>query len=298
LVFARLKNKDMKKVIGWWSGGIASAVVCRLIIDDFGKENCRIIMIDTMNEDPDTYRFMMDCEKWYGVEIETIRNEEYDDIREVWYKHKSLNVSFGAICSSELKRKARKEWQKENDYSAQAFGFDTDEINRALSMKLNNPDVKPIFPLLNRMISKDECVDIVKEADIEIPNMYKLGFQNNNCFQTGCVQGGIGYWQKMGRDHPEKFHAMAKVEHEITDLRGEQVTMLKDQSNEAKKKPKKERYVFLKPHPDYPNNKDISQMEGREPKSLVDCNGFCGIDDLEENEEDQEEINYQTQMEF
>lgn len=288
----------MKPIIGWWSGGIASAIVCRLIIDDFGKENCRIIMIDTMNEDPDTYRFLMECEKWYGLEIETIRNEEYDDIRDVWYKYKSLNVSFGAICSSELKRKAREDWQKENEYSAQAFGFDIDEVNRALSMKLNNPDVKPIFPLLNRMISKEECIEMVKDAGIEIPNMYKLGFQNNNCFQTGCVQGGIGYWQKMGREYPEKFEAMAKVEHDLTELRGEPVTMLKDQSKEAKRKPKKERLVFLKPHPDYPNNKDISMMEGREPKSLVDCIGVCGTNDLDENEEHEQEINYQPQIEL
>lgn len=286
----------MSKVIGWWSGGIASAVVCKLIIDDFGKDNCRIIMIDTQNEDPDTYRFLMDCENWYGVSIETIRNERYKNIQEVWYKHQSLNVATGAICSSELKRKAREDWQKENDYKAQAFGFDIDETKRALSMKLNNPKVKPIFPLLNRWISKDECIDIVKDAGIEIPNMYKLGFQNNNCFQTGCVQGGIGYWQKMEREHPQKFNEMARVEHELTDLRGEQVTMLKDQSKRAKLKPKDERLVFLKPHPDYPNNKDISMMEGREPKSLVDCNGFCGVNDLEENFEEQQEINYQTTL--
>lgn len=289
---------DRGKVIGWWSGGIASAVVCKLIIDDFGVDNCRIIMIDTLNEDPDTYRFMMDCEEWYGCKIETIRNEKYDSIQEVWYEFQSLNVSFGAICSSELKREARLQWQRENDYYAQAFGFDTDEINRAMSMKLNYSGTKPIFPLLNRMLSKEECIEMVQEAGIEIPNMYKLGFSNNNCFQTGCVQGGIGYWQKMGREHPGKFDKMAQVEHDLTDMRGEPVTMLKDQSKQAMRKPKKERLVFLKPHPDYPNNKDISQMEGRPPKSLVDCNGFCTLDDLNENDEEIEEINYQTALEF
>ena len=41
--------------------------------------------------------------------------------------------------------------------------------------------------------------------------------------------------KKMERDFPEKFEAMAEMEHKLTDLRGEPVTMLKDQSNEAKK---------------------------------------------------------------
>lgn len=280
-------------IIGWWSGGIASAVTCKLIIDDFGVDKCRIIMIDTGNEDPDTYRFLMDCERWYGIKIETIRNEEYSNIKEVWYKHQSLNVAHGAICSSELKRKARESWQRENQYTAQAFGFDVDETNRALSLKLNHPKTKPIFPLLNRWVSKQDCIDIIKDAGIEVPNMYKLGFQNNNCFQTGCVQGGIGYWQKMQREHIGKFNAMAQVEHDLTNLRGEPITMCKDQSKEAKEMPIKNRLVFLLPHPDYPLNKDISMMEGREPKSLVDCNGLCGVDDLNKNEEEQGEINYQ-----
>jgi len=62
----------MEKVIGWWSGGITSAVACKIAIDMYGVENCRIVMIDTENEHPDTYRFKKDCEDWYGLPIEII----------------------------------------------------------------------------------------------------------------------------------------------------------------------------------------------------------------------------------
>lgn len=79
------------KIIGWWSGGITSAVACRLSIDLFGKENCRIIFIDTGNEDEDTYRFMKDCQKWYGLEIETIKSDKHEKIQDVWRKYKALN---------------------------------------------------------------------------------------------------------------------------------------------------------------------------------------------------------------
>jgi hypothetical protein len=67
---------------------------------------------------------------------------------------------------------------------------------------------------------------------------------------------------------------MADMEHELTDVKGEPVTMLKDQSMGGGK-------VFLKPHPNYPEIKHIVQMKGREPKSLLECNGFCGANDLE-----------------
>jgi 3'-phosphoadenosine 5'-phosphosulfate sulfotransferase (PAPS reductase)/FAD synthetase len=88
------------KVIAWWSGGITSAVTCKLCIDWYGVENVRVVFIDTKNEDEDTYRFKSDCEKWYGKQIEVITNEKYSSIEEVWFKFLSLNVATGAICST------------------------------------------------------------------------------------------------------------------------------------------------------------------------------------------------------
>ena len=73
-----------------------------------------------------------------------------------------------------------------------------------------------------------------------------------------CIQGGIGYWQKVQREMPEKFEAMAKMEHELTNLKGKPVTMLKDQAKGGG-------LLFLKPHPDYPEVKHIGMKKGREP---------------------------------
>ena len=35
----------------------------------------------------------------------------------------------------------------------------------------------------------------------------------NNCI--GCVKGGMGYWNKIRRDFPERFEEMAALEKEI-----------------------------------------------------------------------------------
>ena len=279
----------MKDIICWWSGGITSAVACKITIDLYGKDRCRVIMIDTQNEHPDTYRFLINCEEWYGIKIETITDigKKYESIQDVWMKHKSLNVAHGAICSSELKRSVREKWQKENEYTHQVFGFEFDkkEFNRALSIHLNHSKAKPIFPLLMMGYDKAKCIEIVQDAGIEVPVMYRLGFNNNNCFKTGCVQGGIGYWQKMRRDFPDKFDAMAEMEHTLTEIKGEPVTMLKDQSKGGG-------LLFLKPHPDYPEIKDISMKKGREPESLMECNGFCSTDDLNPQNENVNELNF------
>lgn len=189
-----------------------------------------------------------------------------------------MNVARGAICSKELKTRVREAWQRDNEYAHQVFGFDAKEMNRAKALALNYPDTKPIFPLLMYAYTKKDCFRIVEIEGIEIPAAYKMGFHNNNCLQTGCVQAGLGYWQKMQREFPEKFQAMADMEHKLTNNAGKPVTCNKDQSSEAKASGRFQ--VFLLPHSNYPEYKDLSQMEGRQPKPLVECNGFCGTYDL------------------
>lgn len=298
-----------KDIICWWSGGITSAVACKLTIDLFGKDRCRVIMMDTRNEHEDTYRFRTDCSFWYGLDIEVIsalgggqyskkKFKDFETIQDIWYHYESLNVATGAICSSELKRDLRKEFNKHNTYSHQVFGFEFNksEMNRALSMKLYHEPTKPIFPLLMFALTKQDCINMVQDAGIKIPEPYSLGLHNNNCFNTGCVQGGIGYWQKIRDEFPGKFDAMAKVEHDLTDLRGYPVTMLKDQRKDTKEKLKddpKSNLVFLKRHPDYPNNKELADLRRQEVKPLMECNGFCGTNVANGKNETINEINFE-----
>jgi hypothetical protein len=285
-----------KTIIGWWSGGITSAVTCKAIIGIYGIDRCRFIFIDTKNEDDDTYRFKDDCAKWYGKEIETISaiGDKFNSIQEVWEKYKSLNNATGAVCSSTLKRDVRLKWEKKNTFAHQAFGFDLSEPKRVKSMAMNHKQAKPIFPLWMLGLTKEDCIKLVEDEGIEVPRAYQWGFSNNNCLGKtedtgGCIQGGIGYWQKLQKMFPKKFAAMADMEHKLTNLKGKPVTMLKDQGKEAKANDNQ--LLFLKPHPDYPTVKDISMMKGREVKPLMECNGFCGTNDFERNETE-EEINF------
>lgn len=289
----KLSNSISKEfpVIAWWSGGVTSAVACKLCLDWFGSDCVSLIFQDTKNESDDTYRFKLDCEKWYGKEIISISAipHKYSNIKEIWYKFLSLNTATGAICSTELKRAVRQEYQKNNQYSHQAWGYDINEPSRALAMTLNYPETNAIHPLLLLAYTKKKCASIITAAGIELPEAYLKGYENNNCDKTGCIQGGIGYWQMKRDKEPEVFNEMATIEHDLTNMKGKPVTILKDQSG------KKKGFVpvFLKPHPDYPHIKDISMMKGRPPKPLMECNGFCGVDDLKKNKTENE-LNYDS----
>lgn len=259
-----------KVIISWWSGGITSAVACYWAIQTF--KNVEIVFLDTKgNEHDDTYRFLQDCEKLYGQKIKILSNDKYNSIEEVWRKYKSLNTAKGAICSTELKREMREKFQNLSQHWGQVFGFEYDksQMKRHYNMRRNYPEINVLSPLIDLKMNKEDCKAWFRELGIEIPIPYKLGYENNNCFKTGCVQGGIGYWQKIQRQFPEKFDKMAALEYELTNEKGTPVTICKDQSVSP------HQLVFLKPHPEYPEIKHIGMIKGREPQPIMECFGFC-----------------------
>jgi len=127
-----------------------------------------------------------------------------------------INGPTGAACTLKLKKEVRYKLEKElGCWDGQVWGFDFDpkEINRAIRLKQQYPETKPLFPLIERQITKQDAMGMLWKAGIEIPAMYKLGYNNNNCI--GCVKGGMGYWNKIRKDFPDKFSEMAEIERKI-----------------------------------------------------------------------------------
>ena len=183
-------NKELP-IIGWFSCGATSAVACKIGLSMY--ENVRIVHIETGSEHSDNKRFLIDCQKWFGVEIQTIRSGKFDNVEDVLLKKKYINGPTGASCTKELKKQVRYLYEEAlGEWGGQIWGFDfcKDEINRAIRFKQQNPKTKPLFPLIERHLTKQDCLGILKKAGIAIPIMYKLGYNNNNCI--GCVKGGIG----------------------------------------------------------------------------------------------------------
>ena len=69
-----------------------------------------------------------------------------------------------------------------------------------------------MFPLIEEKLTKKDCMQMLVDAGIELPMMYRLGYSNNNCI--GCVKGGMGYWNKIRVDFPEIFNRTAQLERE------------------------------------------------------------------------------------
>ena len=200
----------MARKLVWFSCGAASAVAAKLAVDKYG-DDCEVLYCDTLAyEHPDNPRFMADVAKWIGKDIKLLKSEKYDDIFDVFQKTGWLIGVGGARCTTELKKNVRKQYQREGDIHI--FGLTSDEAKRIERFEDQN-DVIAEWILADNKVSKKDCYRILQEAGIDLPEMYKLGYNNNNCI--GCVKGQAGYWNKIRVDFPDAFDRMAKMEREL-----------------------------------------------------------------------------------
>ena len=155
---------------------------------------------------------MKDCEKWFGQPIIVLENEKYEgSIYKVFEKTKYIVGVAGAPCTRTLKKEVRIKYQNPTDI--QVFGYTAEEQDRVDRFIDANNNVKLWSILIDKGLVKSDCLAMIERAGIELPAMYKLGYQNNNCI--GCVKGGLGYWNKIRHDFPEQFDRMAALEKTI-----------------------------------------------------------------------------------
>ena len=199
----------MTRKVVWFSCGAASTMVAK-IMKESGAE-IEYVYCDTGGEHPDNKRFLSDVEKWLGIKVHVLKNDKYKDHMDVVRKERYVNGRFGARCTTELKKKLRFGYQQADD--SQFFGYTVEEKHRAQRFRESFPEVFSYFPLISQGITKKECLGVLWNVGIELPEMYKLGYHNNNCI--GCVKGGAGYWNKIRKDFPDRFNEMAIIEREV-----------------------------------------------------------------------------------
>ena len=242
-----------KVIVVWFSCGAASAIAAKKTIEIYGKYNTiRIVNNPVLEEDEDNRRFLKDVENWLGYEIDEATNPEFPSKScvDVWEKRRFMSSPYGAPCTKELKKRARQIWESENHHDYLVMGFTSDEIKRHEMFKLTErSNILPV--LINLEISKTKCFELLLNAGISLPRIYRQGYPNANC--KGCVKAtSPTYWNHVRKVDPDVFDARAKQSREI----GARLVRYKGER------------VFLDELPE--------DATGRPMKSLqFDCGIFC-----------------------
>lgn len=202
------------RVLCWFSCGVASAVAAKLTAALYAnKATVELIYCNTAkDEHPDNARFRADVEKWVGLPVKIIGSKLYETTDEVFAATKYMSGIGGARCTTELKKIPRFAYQWAED--THVFGMTVDEAKRIQSFEEENHELDCEWPLRDAGWTKQDCHEYVKSAGIEIPVMYRLGFENNNCI--GCVKAtSPAYWNLTRKNFPDRYRQRAEQSREL-----------------------------------------------------------------------------------
>lgn len=235
-----------------FSGGAASFAVAHFLVEKYGRENVLLVFCDTLIEDGDLYRFVVEgAAKVMGVECSgdllrsaTTVPEVYEDGRvdhlialasnacneipglvwrtdgrdpwQVFKDRKYQGNTRTAHCTIELKGKIFARWLAQSYKPGGCvlhFGFDWSEAHR-LDTAINNWNPYTCEALLCKppYLSRSQITQIIDDYDIELPRLYKMGFSHNNCGGF-CVKAGQAHFENLLRKIPDVYaHHEAKQE--------------------------------------------------------------------------------------
>jgi len=202
----------MSRIVCWFSCGAASAVATKLALTQYAGHEIIVARCIVKEEHPDNDRFAADCEKWFGVPIVNMMNDKYNgSIVEVADKRQYVSGINGAPCTLLLKKKVREDFQRPTD--KHVFGYCAEEQDRWDDF-LDANNIDAVSPLIERGLEHSDCLAMIENAGIKLPDMYALGYKHNNCI--GCWKaGGQGYWNKVRTDFPLIFQKRAEQSRRI-----------------------------------------------------------------------------------
>lgn len=194
----------------------------------FKKENVMAVFCDTLAEDGDLYRFLEDIENKFDIKI--IRLCYGKTPMELAFEENFLYNSRVANCSKKLKSRIFNNWLKENfkeDECILYLGIDFTEIHRCEAIIRNYKPYKVEFPMCQQpYLYKHEMIEMLKEDGIDIPRIYKLGFQHNNC-KGFCFKAGIGHYKNLYEKDRILYFECENKEQRIREKLGKDVSILK-----------------------------------------------------------------------
>lgn len=252
------KIANQTRIVCQFSCGAASAVATKLALAQYGgTHDVHVINAFLVNEHADNRRFLADCEAWFGRNVTVLRDHKYGaDIIQVFRRKQFMKGPHGAPCSRELKRRLLDTFALPGD--VMVFGYTAEESDRLDDFRERNPDRPILAPLIERGLGKDDCKAMIERAGIELPYMYRLGYDNANCI--GCVKGGEGYFRAIREDFPAEFETLCQVQDEIG-----------PGSHLFRNRKTGERYSL----------RDLPDGPARRNESLPSCSFFCETAELE-----------------
>ena len=222
------RERDVRRRVVMFSGGITSWAVARRVAGCHGAEEMTLLIADTHAEDQDLWRFAAHASEGIGVPLTTV-----EDGRDPWtvFEHEHyLGNSHIAPCSRLLKQVPCREWVEAHTDPADTVlyvGLDWSEPHRFEAVVRQWAPWPVRFPLAGPPYhDKVFFLNQARSLGIEPPRLYGLGFPHNNC-GGACVRAGQATWARLLEIFPERYRRNEENEERFRANHGD-FSILKD----------------------------------------------------------------------
>lgn len=208
------------------SGGAASYVAAKFILDEFAHDKVALVFADTKIEDNDLYRFLGDCERRLNHPV--IRIADGRTPWGVFHDEGLIGNTQKDPCSRILKRELLDRWCRDNAPGAAIIiGFDANEEHRLRRTQARMAPVLVRAPLIERGIWRENIKAIIVADDLRLSRMYGLGFPHDNCGGF-CIKGGHGNFALLLDHFPDRYAGHEGEEEAFRARTGKDVAILRD----------------------------------------------------------------------
>lgn len=214
-----------------FSGGVGSWAAAKRTVERFGAENTTLLFADTLIEDEDLYRFLDEAVADIGAQF--IRIADGRTPWQVFRDVRFIGNTRADPCSMILKRDLLRKWIENHcdPYDTTiVLGIDWTEIHRFERAVPRWAPWTLWAPLCEEpYIDKPDVLAQLRDAGIEPPRLYALGFPHNNCGGF-CVKAGRAQFALLLDKMPERY-AQHEAEEEVTRVHiGTYASVLRDRS--------------------------------------------------------------------
>lgn len=193
----------------------------------------RFWFFDTQIEDQGLYQFLSDCELALGVSIE--RHADGRHPWQVFRDERFIGNARAPLCNRVLKRELLERLLKTHFPANNVvlyFGLEWIEGSRIAKVgtRWRERKYRVDFPLAAPpFMSTEDFMMQVRQAGVEVPRLYQMGFKHNNC-GGACVQAGIGQWSRLWRLFPDRYVWHERQEEETRQYLGKNVAILRERT--------------------------------------------------------------------
>ena len=197
------RESDSQYVVSYGGGVNSTALIVLLIKKDLPLDH--VVFSDTGNEMPETYEYLSVMKRYLGgnsIPLKIVRVRSGESLSDRCLRRKVIPSQMWRWCTRDMKvTPIHAFYRSLKSHVYQYMGIDYGEVHRMKSAKADY--VTNLYPLIDYRISRDGCINLIKEAELPVP-------VKSGCYM--CPFNNMGRWAEIYEKHPDLYRHAIEIE--------------------------------------------------------------------------------------